>query len=318
MPAGPQITAAGLLGLPPVPADSPLPGYLLIADRDNNRLIVVTPDHRVVWRFPAPGDLTRGQQFAGPDDAFLTPSGRAIITNEEFSDAIAEIVLARPPRIVWSYGHADSQGSAPGYLAHPDDAYLLPDGLISVADIINCRVLFLDRAGRVVRSIGSAGNCTHDPPRAIDAPNGDTPLPDGGVLVTEIGGWIDRFDRNGRLIFTIRSPTDYPSDAQLLADGNILVAGFNTPGRIDILTPRGAVVWTYAPTAGPGELDRPSLAVALANGTIAATDDWHRRVVLIDRRTKRIVWQYGHLGQSGSAPGYLDKPDGIQLLGYQL
>lgn len=287
----------------------------MIADRDNNRVIVVAPDHRLVWRFPGPGANLHGQPFAGPDDAFLTPSGRAIITNEEFSDAIAEIALGPHPRIVWSYGHAGLPGSAPGYLAHPDDAYLLPNGLVSVADIINCRVLFLDRAARIVRSIGSAGNCTHRPPQAIDAPNGDTPLPDGGVLVTEIGGWIDRFDQNGRLVFSIRSPTEYPSDAQLLPNGNILVAGFNTPGRIDILTPRGKIIWTYGPTTGPGALDRPSLAVALPNDTIAATDDWHHRVVLIDRRTKQIVWSYGHLNQPGSAQGYLNKPDGLQLVG---
>jgi hypothetical protein len=176
-------------------------------------------------------------------------------------------------------------------------------------------VLFLNRAEHVVRSIGSAGNCTHDPPHAIDAPNGDTPLPDGGVLVTEIGGWIDRFDRRGHLVFSIRAPTTYPSDAQLLANGDVLVAGFNTPGRIDILTPRGKIVWSYDVTAGPGELDRPSLAVAFPNGTIAATDDWHHRVVLISRRTKRIVWQYGHDGQPGAALGFLNKPDGLQLLG---
>jgi hypothetical protein len=82
-------------------------------------------------------------------------------------------------------------GSAPGYLAHPDNAYLLANGQIQLADIINCRVLWLDRAKRIVRSIGSAGNCVHDPPRALSDPNGDTPLPDGGVLVTEIGGWVD-------------------------------------------------------------------------------------------------------------------------------
>jgi DNA-binding beta-propeller fold protein YncE len=314
-PAGPARTAARLLRLPPLRGRSPLPGYLMIADRDNNRVIVVSPDHRVVWRFPRAGALAPGQRFAGPDDAFLTPSGRAIVTNEEYSDTISEIALGPRPRIVWSYGHAGASGSAPGYLAHPDDAYVLPNGLVSVADIVNCRVLFLGHAGRIVRSIGSAGACTHDPPRALDAPNGDTPLPDGGVLVTEIGGWIDRFDRRGRLVFSIRSPTDYPSDAQLLPDGNVLVAGFNTPGRIDVLTPTGRIVWTYARAGGPGGLDRPSIAVALANGTIAATDDWHHRVVLIDRRTKRIVWEYGHLGRAGSAPGYLDKPDGLQLVG---
>jgi hypothetical protein len=149
----PGNTARSLLGLPQLRSASPLPGYLMIADRNNNRLIVVAPDHRVVWRFPRPRADTRRQRFAGPDDAFLTPSGRAIITNEEFSDAIAEIALGPHPRIVWSYGHACTPVRAPGYLAHPDDAYLLPNGLVSVADIINCRILLLDRAGRTVRSI---------------------------------------------------------------------------------------------------------------------------------------------------------------------
>jgi DNA-binding beta-propeller fold protein YncE len=311
-PAGPASIAAQLLGLAPLRGRSPLPGYLMIADRDNNRVIVVSPRHRVVWRFPRPG---AGQQLTGPDDAFLTPSGRAIITNEEFSDTISEIALSARPRVIWSYGHPGASGSGPGYLGRPDDAYVLPDGLVSVADIVNCRVLFLGRANRVVRSIGSAGACTHDPPSALDPPNGDTPLPDGGVLVTEIGGWIDRFDRHGRLVFSIRSPTDYPSDAQLLPGGEILVAGYKTPGRIDVLTPGGRIVWTYGPVGGPGALDRPSLAVALPNGTIAVTDDWHHRVVVIDRRTRRIVWQYGHLGRAGGAPGYLDKPDGLQLIG---
>jgi hypothetical protein len=81
-----------------------------------------------VWRFPAPGDLRGGQQFAGPDDAFVSADRRSIITNEEFSDTIAVVSLAHDPRITWEYGHQDVQGSSPGYLAHPDDAYLLADG----------------------------------------------------------------------------------------------------------------------------------------------------------------------------------------------
>jgi hypothetical protein len=74
------------------------------------------------------------------------------------------------------------------------------------------------------------------------------------------------------------------------------------------------VIWTYGPASGPGELDRPSLAVAFPNGTIAATDDWHHRVVLINRTTRKIVWQYGHFDRAGTGPGYLNKPDGLQLL----
>jgi hypothetical protein len=49
---------------------SVLPGPVLIADRDNNRLLVVSPTGQVLWRFPEPGDLVPGQSFRLPDDAF--------------------------------------------------------------------------------------------------------------------------------------------------------------------------------------------------------------------------------------------------------
>jgi len=313
-PESPGEVARQRLGLPPLPADSLLPGYLLIADRDNNRIIVVSPDKRIVWRFPPAGGLGQGQSFAGPDDAFLTPNGRSIITNEEFADTIAIIRLGQRPRISFEYGHAGSPGSAPGYLSHPDDAYLLPNGLISVADIINCRVLFIDRHHRVARSIGRSGDCSHDPPSSLLQPNGDTPTPDGGVLITEIGGWVDRLDRKGNLMWSIHTPTGYPSDAQLLPNGDVLVAGFDTPGHIYVITPQGRVIWTYGPDTGAGALDRPSLAVPIGNHLIAATDDYGQRVVVIDKRTKRIVWQYGHLDQPGSASGFLNKPDGLDLI----
>ena len=37
-------------------------------------------------------------------------------------------------------------------------------------------------------------------------------------------------------------------------------------------------------------------------------------MIVIDPKTKRIVWQYGHTGTPGRAPGYLNKPDGLDLL----
>jgi hypothetical protein len=306
--AGP---AAEALRLPPVDP-GPVPGYVLIADRNANKLLIVSPAKRIVWQFPRPGDLRGGQSFRDPDDAFFVPGYHRIVTNEEFNDMLAQIDL-RSHRIVWEYGRAGVAGSSAGELSNPDDAYAWPNGTVSVADIKNCRVLRIDHAHRIVGEVGGAG-CTHDPPHALASPNGATPLPDGGMLITEIGGWVDRLDRKGRVLFTTRTPTSYPSDAQLLPDGNVLVAGFNTPGRVDEITPSGRIVWTYGPPSGPGALDRPSLAVRWPNGMIAITDDWHHRIVVVDPRTKRIVWQYGHDGIASSAAGYLSKPDGLDLL----
>jgi outer membrane protein assembly factor BamB len=289
------------LRLPPVPA-GPVPGYVLIADRNNNRVLLVSPDKRVVWSYGA---------LRGPDDAFFTPGYRTIVTNEEFNDTLTEVSL-RGHRAVWHYGHAQVAGASPGYLNTPDDAYRLPDGRTTVADIRNCRILQLSRGGTVERVLG--GSCVHDPPRGFASPNGDTPLPDGGLLVTEIGGWIDRLDARGRLLWSVRSPVAYPSDAQLLPNGRILVASFTVPGRIVELTRAGEVTWSFGASSGPDLLDKPSLAVRWPNGLIAANDDYGDRVIVIDPATKRIVWQYGHTGVASRAPGYLSKPDGLDLL----
>jgi hypothetical protein len=303
--------AVRALGLPLVPP-GPVPGYVLIADRNANKLLIVSPSKRIVWQFPRPGDLSSGQSFYDPDDAFFAPGFRRIVTNEEFNDTVAQIDI-RTHRVVWTYGRPGVAGSGSGELSNPDDAYVWPNGTITVADIRNCRVVRIDRAHSIVGEIGGRG-CSHDPPRALESPNGATPLADGGLLVTEIGGWVDRLNARGRLVYAVRTPTSYPSDAQPLPNGDILVAGFDTPGRVDEITPRGHVVWTYGPSSGPGALDRPSLAVRWPNGMIAITDDWHHRVIVVDPHTKQIVWQYGHDGIASPAPGFLSKPDGLDLL----
>ncbi|MEA2315205.1 MAG: hypothetical protein QOI03_1897, partial [Solirubrobacteraceae bacterium] len=70
----------------------------------------------------------------------------------------------------------------------------------------------------------------------------------------------------------------------------------------------------YGPTGGHGRLDHPSLAMALPNGDIAVNDDYRDRVVVIDPRTSKIVWQYGHTDRPGTATGYLNTPDGMDFV----
>lgn len=279
-----------------------LPGYLLVADRNNDRIIILSPDKHIVWQVDG---------LRQPDDAFFTPGFKSVITNQEFNDTLAEISLAGK-KTLWSYGHAGVAGSSPGYLDAPDDAYRLASGVTTVADIKNCRIVQLRPDHTLLRILG--GRCAHDPPRGFASPNGDTPLPDGGLLVTEIGGWIDRLDRAGKLVWSIRSPVSYPSDAQLLPNGHLLVSGFTTPGRVVEMTTAGRIVWSFGSASGTNRLDRPSLAIRLPNGLVAINDDWRHRVILIDPKQGRIVWQYGHTDIASSAAGYLSKPDGMDFL----
>jgi hypothetical protein len=291
----------------------PLPGALLIADRGNDRILLVTPGHHWLWHFPTGADLARGIRLRFNDDSFVAPGGRAIVANEEEADTIVSIDIRSHAR-VHLYGVPGVSGSSPGLLSTPDDAYPLRGGVVSVADAYNCRVLYI-RAHRIIRQLGETAVCRHDPPVSFGSLNGDTPLPGGGVLVSEItGSWIDAISASGRLLYSFQAPVGYPSDPQPLAGGRILIADYSRPGAIVIVNHRGQLLWRYRPTSGWGELDHPSLAIMLPNGNIAVNDDYRDRVVVIDPRTRRIVWIYGHTGRPGTAPGYLNTPDGMDFV----
>lgn len=109
-------------------------------------------------------------------------------------------------------------------------------------------------------------------------------------------------------------PVTYPSDAQLDASGNVVVAGYTNSGYVVAVSPSGSLLWCYGPASGPGRLGYPSLAVPLPNGLVAVNDDFRARVVIIDPKTGQIVWQYGTTGWPGRALDRLYQPDGINLI----
>ena len=55
-------------------------------------------------------------------------------------------------------------GSAPGYLDNPDDAYLLKNGDVTVADPKNCRVLVISPQKRVLGADRDDGGVRARPP----------------------------------------------------------------------------------------------------------------------------------------------------------
>jgi hypothetical protein len=284
-------------------------GYILIADRGNNRILVVSPGQRIVFRYPSAGD----RRLFYNDDTFVEPGGQALIANEEDNHAIVEIGIA-DHRLRVLFGHPGVMGADRSHLHTPDDAYMLPDGRYVVADAYNCRILVI-RGRKIVREYGRSGHCLHDPPRYFGPVNGDTPLPDGGILVSEIPGhWVDEIGPDGRLRFALKAPVAYPSDPQPLPGGRILLADYSNPGHIVILSHHGRALWRYGPSSGPGKLDHPSLAMPLPNGNIAVNDDYRHRVVVIDPRRNRIVWQYGHTDRKGKRAGYLNTPDGMDFV----
>jgi len=297
---GAGIVSSGVTLPPPPPATGtrqnpvsswgkPLPWPIVIADRRNNRLLEVTPDKRIVWEFPSPSLKI----YRGNDDVNFSPDGKTMVVNE------------------------DTRGSGEGYLNFPDDARLLPDGRLMVADIRNCRLLFIDpKTRKTLTQWGKPGVCKHAPPATFAYPNDINYFDNGDFLVTEIpGAWISRLGPDGHVVWTIQGPhLHYPSDARAAADGNVIVADFVKPGGVVIFNPQtGEIVWEYRVTEGEKALDHPSLAVELPTGDILLNDDHRERVLVIDRQTKEIIWQYGTTDTRGHAPGFLWYPDSVDI-----
>jgi len=290
-----------------------LPGPVLIADRDNNRLLEVSPQGQVLWQFPHHDDLAPGQTFLLPDDAFFSPGGQHVVVTQEDDFVISVIDLASN-RIIYRYGHPGVPGSEVGYLHNPDDAMILPGGDLLAADIKNCRVLVIrPPAHHPLRQLGITGDCEHEPGVAYGSPNGAFPMANGDTAITEINeDWLD-INPKGRAMATTHPPGfSYPSDTNEVRPGVFLSADYTNPGALETFTIAGRLLWRYEPT-GAHTLDQPSLALPLPGGDILANDDKNDRVIVVDPHTNRIVWQYGHTHVPGAGAGFLSNPDGVDL-----
>jgi len=326
----PEMTGAGQVSsgvtLPPMPPvtgnrktpvaswGKPLPYPIVIADRRNNRLIEVAPDKSIVWEFPSPNLKI----YRGNEDVNFSVDGRQLAVSEEDNFDV-HIVDYEKRELVWTYGTPDTRGSAEGLLNYPDDAHLLADGQFLTADIRNCRIVIVDpKDSRITTQWGTPGNCKHNPPHTLAHPNGATPLENGDILVTEISeSWISRITRQGKVLWSVKAPNiRYPSDAFLTVDGQqVIVADFWKPGRVVIFDPlTRKISWEYFVKEGEKMLDHSSLARELPDtGDILVADDLNDRVIVIDRKTKEIIWQYGELKKKGHTPGLLNYPDGFDI-----
>ena len=202
--------------------------------------------------------------------------------------------------MIASFGHPGAIGSSSGYFHEPDDAYLLRDGTVTVADAQNCRVLFLGPGPAHVADRNNR-NLHPRPARAASArrtatrrwPTGTSSSPRSTARMSTSS--LAAATSSGALIF--QSPTrPILSSSVRIATWSPITRG---PAGSTNSIAAGRILWSYHPASGDGMLDHPSLAERFPGGLIAVTDDYRDRVALIDPHTKRIVWQYGRAEPSG-------------------
>lgn len=325
-----EMTGAGIVSsgvkLPPIPPvtgnrkspvpswGKPLPYPVVIADRRNNRLIEIAPDKSIVWEFASPNLKV----YRGNEDVNFSADGKLLAVSEEDNYDV-HLVDYEKKALIWTYGVPDTRGKEDGLLNYPDDAHLLADGKFITADIRNCRVLIVDpKDNRITTQWGTPGKCRHNPPHELGHPNGATPLDNGDILITEISGsWISRITREGKVLWSVQAPNiRYPSDAFMTVDGKqVIVADFWKPGRVVIFDPQTRKIsWEYFVKSGEKMLDHSSIARELPDtGDIFIVDDLRDRVLVVDRQSKEIIWQYGVTDTKGHKPGYLFYPDGFDI-----
>ena len=259
-----------------------------------------------------------------PDDAFFIRHGTALIISngQEENETIVEIAYPSG-RVVGSTGiPAVRRGRARDTSStNPDDAGTsLPHGEIVVADSDE-----LSRAGdqcddkirpQADRHLRGRAYTTRRR-KLLGSPNGDTPLADGNLLISEINGnWVDRIHHlPGRLVWACQ-----------VAKRRVMSGTHN---RLGPTLPRPPAMRTRArsssstglihlcigtgQSSGSGVLNRPSLVEQLPSGVLMANDDYNDRMVAIDPATGALVWQYGKTGVAGTGPG-IDTPDGFDIL----
>jgi DNA-binding beta-propeller fold protein YncE len=288
-----------------------LPTNILIADRNNNRLVVVSPLGRVVWSSPEPS----------PSDAYFSATGRSIVVTQH-ANAVVLLRGVDSGRIDYSYGHPNAPGSGDDRLRDPQTGHLTAAGQIVIADLGNCRILFIRKPSHIPVSHLGTGPCVHAPPASFAGPDAAFPTSDGGLVVTERNpGWIDVLSKAGKVVSQTRLASfSQPYDANEYAPGKLIVTDRTHPGTVEELSAAtgsataGKVIWSYSPKSGSGELKGPTLAIVLANGDVLVADSLNDRVIVIDPKTNKIVWQYGHTAAPGSSVGYLHTPESVDLL----
>jgi outer membrane protein assembly factor BamB len=313
-------SAGSLEGATPGNAQTkPFAGLLLIANRGKNGLLVVNADKQVIWRYPSKKLPQPPGSFYFPDDAFWVEGGNAILMNEEENHVLLEIAYPSG-KVLWTYGHPGVSGSKPGYLNQPDDVYPYPSGGFVVADASNCRILFISDNGKPTSQIGTTSSpgdspaCVHGLPKYVGYPNGDTPLANGNLLLSELHyGWIDEVKPDGTPIWQLQvKDLRKPSDPQPTPDGNFIAVDYQTPGHVVEFDNTGKVIWEFGANSGKNELHNPSIGAMLPNGLVALSDDYGNRIIFVDPSTNKIVWEYGTQGLSGRDA--LNLPDGFDLL----
>ncbi len=244
-------------------------GNLLIADRLNHRVIEVDRDtHEIVWQFGDGNSVAGPRSVVAPSDAervgewtLICGASVAASTDPNAGGGLGDhrVFMVDPSgKIFWQYGQAGVAGSDVNQLNTPVGAAFLPYGNILICDQGNHRVIEVSMISKTIV------------------------WQHGTTGTSGIG----------------RNHLRSPGSAQLLDNGNILIADTGN-NRVVEVSRRHGTVWRYGDSDSDGSLNGPSFACRLENGNTLIADSGNNRILETDRRG-RTVMEFVTSKQSGS------------------
>jgi uncharacterized protein (UPF0248 family) len=244
-------------------------GNILIADRLNHRVIEVDRDtDEIVWQFGDGSSMAGPTSVVAPSDAervgeWTLICGGAVAAstdpNAQKGPGDHRVFLVdRSGKIFWQYGQAGVAGSDVNQLDEPACATYLFYGHILICDQGNHRVIEVS-------------------------------------LVTKTIVW-----QHGTTGTSGTGPDQLcsPSSAQLLDNGNILIADAGN-NRVIEVDRRHRTVWQYGDSNSDEPLNGPSFACRLEDGNTLITDSGHNRILETDHSGHKVM-EFATSKQPGS------------------
>jgi hypothetical protein len=243
------------------------PGNILITDQFNNRVVEIDPEGDIVWQWGTGPNNTSAGAIVGTNDAervgtwtLMAGTGIPPGGTKNCKAGCTDnrvLLVSQTGAIIWQYGKFGVTGFGPNQLNTPVANWYLPNGNVLITDQGNQRVI-------EVRTVDNA----------IVWQYGEDGV--SGVGLNQLNS---------------------PNSAQLLANGNILIADESNNRAIEVThaSPSSIVnTFTIGGTAGA-----MAFASRLPNGDTLLTDAGNNRVVEVDAFDK-IVSQFSTNSRPGS------------------
>ena len=237
------------------------PGNILITDQFNSRVIEINLSGNIVWTFGNGHGDTSANAIAGTNDAERVPGGLTLIsgtgippgvtTNCKKSGCVDNRVLLvdKGDNIVWQYGQFGVTGFGPNQLNTPVQNTYLPNGHILITDQGNERIIEVDRTTNSI---------------------------------------VWQYGQNG-IVGIGPNQLSNPNSAELLKNGNILIADENNNRAIEVTHNMPSII--VATFTNHGSTSGVAFASRLDNGDTLITDSNNARIVEVNAHDD-LVWQY--------------------------